>query len=580
MKKKMVVLAVVTVAVGAFAFTRSKNSLPSDFRDAVGENSSGEGSDAFNTGLPAIEEADSGVPVPKAEMVNSLPQDQGSRYAILHPVEDTSVTVDNSTELMWITNPAEAGIGGKYVWTAAKAACEKSAYAGYGDWRLPEKTELAGILVSERSNPAANAKYFLNSHGHYWTATADEAQPNDSAWHVNSANAQEGKAAKEENGSIRCVRAAPSAKTNTYKPTAKSGKQEPETKDLDEGKAVGESGGALNQPGGEGGQGYANIKAAEHIGTPPGKAHMPSLAQSGLAAGLAGNVPMAAIEKSVSAETASENSGALFNDKPSAVAGAGVVGLNIFAGTHFLSALALKAQALSMAGTATGLAGQAGAAAAAGNMAQAQQLGMQAKTLGATAKATGAKAMGTAHSAVVLTAISGGIMVADGLWNIHTGVAEGQRFKDELQYTNDYLENAPGPYSQTAAQEIKDNLQLKIDKAKELVAVGGVKTGAGALQLGSLLVAPAVAPVLLAAGSVVYLGAVIYQHREAIKDFFRRLLRLDGSFEMASQESLGEGSPDRTQSTEAQSPDAPTSGEEGVSPDKIQAGKQEYSSKP
>lgn len=63
MKTKIVAVALITITAGVFAFTRTKNAPPSDFRDAVAERSS-----EFNTDIPTFENnnKDISVPMPTA----------------------------------------------------------------------------------------------------------------------------------------------------------------------------------------------------------------------------------------------------------------------------------------------------------------------------------------------------------------------------------------------------------------------------------------------------------------------------------------------------------------------------------
>ena len=61
MKTRIVVVALITIAAGGFAFTRVKNVPPSDFRDAVAERSP-----EFNTDIPTFENNDKNIPIPKA----------------------------------------------------------------------------------------------------------------------------------------------------------------------------------------------------------------------------------------------------------------------------------------------------------------------------------------------------------------------------------------------------------------------------------------------------------------------------------------------------------------------------------
>ena len=77
-------------------------------------------------GIGADEVKASALPVTAAalpEAVTEKKPAQGPGYTVYNPVGISSVTVDNRTGLMWITNPDDAGIGGTYDRQGAIAAC-------------------------------------------------------------------------------------------------------------------------------------------------------------------------------------------------------------------------------------------------------------------------------------------------------------------------------------------------------------------------------------------------------------------------------------------------------------------------
>jgi hypothetical protein len=134
-------------------------------------------------------------------------------YRSTDPVVKSSVTVDNRTGLMWITNPrTDAAMGGTYTWTAATAACEASAYAGYTDWRLPNAMELLSIVnYSVAAAPRITAAYFPNTVSNsYWTSTTFMPTPS-YARLVFFSDGNINSAGKNTSAYIRCVRAGPSA---------------------------------------------------------------------------------------------------------------------------------------------------------------------------------------------------------------------------------------------------------------------------------------------------------------------------------------------------------------------------------
>jgi len=124
-------------------------------------------------GIGADEVKASALPVTAAalpEAVTEKKPAQGPGYTVYNPVGISSVTVDNRTGLIWITNPDDAGIGGTYDRQGAIAACDELNYAGYTDWRLPKPSELTGIINVSGPYPA-NQGYFMNTKTRYWTSS-------------------------------------------------------------------------------------------------------------------------------------------------------------------------------------------------------------------------------------------------------------------------------------------------------------------------------------------------------------------------------------------------------------------------
>jgi len=100
-------------------------------------------------------------------------------YTILNPVGISSVTVDNVTGLMWVTNPmTDAGFKGPQTWESALTSCTVTlngmAYAGYTNWRLPNVRELTSIVkYGATTAPRINTTAFPNTKTEsYWTSTS------------------------------------------------------------------------------------------------------------------------------------------------------------------------------------------------------------------------------------------------------------------------------------------------------------------------------------------------------------------------------------------------------------------------
>lgn len=128
-------------------------------------------------------------------------------YATQSPAAGTSVTVDNITGLMWVTNPLDALIGGAYTWLNAINACENLNYATYSDWRLPNVKELLSIVNRQNLNPTINTTYFLNTqNSNYWSSTSAAIDPSNFAWFVAFGIPNLGYNLKNNTGYVRCVR--------------------------------------------------------------------------------------------------------------------------------------------------------------------------------------------------------------------------------------------------------------------------------------------------------------------------------------------------------------------------------------
>lgn len=117
------------------------------------------------------------------------------RYTIYNPTGISSVTLDNLTGLMWITNPGtDAGFGTRTIlWESALTSCTVTmnnfggtGYAGYKDWRLPNVREALSIVnYAATSKPCIDTTFFLGTRTGastgYWTSTTC-AWDSSSAW--------------------------------------------------------------------------------------------------------------------------------------------------------------------------------------------------------------------------------------------------------------------------------------------------------------------------------------------------------------------------------------------------------------
>ncbi|MEI7529157.1 MAG: DUF1566 domain-containing protein [Elusimicrobiota bacterium] len=109
-------------------------------------------------------------------------------YTVFNLVGISSVTVDNRTGLMWITDPStDAGFASTMTWEQALSACENLTYAGYTDWRLPNIMELMSLVdYSRTASPLINIAAFPNTvSNRYWSSTTYAAAGQSAyAWYV------------------------------------------------------------------------------------------------------------------------------------------------------------------------------------------------------------------------------------------------------------------------------------------------------------------------------------------------------------------------------------------------------------
>jgi len=84
------------------------------------------------------------------------------------------IVLDRATGLMWCGdgNDAGGGLGLGYTWANAITYCSGLNYAGFTDWRLPNRNELGSILHIDRPSPLIDVTFFTNIHnGYYWTSS-------------------------------------------------------------------------------------------------------------------------------------------------------------------------------------------------------------------------------------------------------------------------------------------------------------------------------------------------------------------------------------------------------------------------
>jgi hypothetical protein len=103
--------------------------------------------------------------------------------------KDGTVT-HKSTGLMWMRcslgqswdGNTCRGTAGSYSWGAALQAADSHAFAGYTDWRLPNKNELETILEERCNSPAINERIFPTTpQAHFWSSSPYAGQTS-GAW--------------------------------------------------------------------------------------------------------------------------------------------------------------------------------------------------------------------------------------------------------------------------------------------------------------------------------------------------------------------------------------------------------------
>lgn len=111
------------------------------------------------------------------------------------------VVKDSVTGLMWQkTYPSS-----RYTWVNALKYCEDLVYAGYDDWHLPNKNELASLINYDKSEaPYSDFPDMPTGFG-FWSSSTFSGNT-DNAWNVNFGDSKVGNNAKTGTNFVRCVR--------------------------------------------------------------------------------------------------------------------------------------------------------------------------------------------------------------------------------------------------------------------------------------------------------------------------------------------------------------------------------------
>ncbi len=130
-------------------------------------------------------------------------------YQTLDPAANGDiVTVDNVTGLMWATadNGAGCNFGNQTDWEAAIDWAEGLNFAGYSDWKLPNRRQLESLVDSGTSGPAINTAYFPRTPSvNYWSGST-RASDTTYAWYVNFGSGIVSYMSKTNTNDVRAVR--------------------------------------------------------------------------------------------------------------------------------------------------------------------------------------------------------------------------------------------------------------------------------------------------------------------------------------------------------------------------------------
>ncbi len=124
---------------------------------------------------------------------NMLPSTPSSDFI----TSDAGVVTHIKTGLMWKRcsegqtwdGKSCSGIAANYNWQESLQRLQGYSFAGYNDWRLPNKNELASIVETNCERPTINAEIFPNTpSAYFWSSTPFAAFTN-MAWSVHFNNA-------------------------------------------------------------------------------------------------------------------------------------------------------------------------------------------------------------------------------------------------------------------------------------------------------------------------------------------------------------------------------------------------------
>ncbi|SFV71356.1 Chitinase [hydrothermal vent metagenome] len=136
-----------------------------------------------------------------SQSISYIQYDDGNyeKGIALNYVQKGENILDRATGLLWKNN--EDSNGSKKSWQEANNYCSSLS----GNWRLPTRKELAGLLRYDRVSPAIDKIFSYTLSDYYWTLDTSN-RDNDQAWVVSFDEGIENTANKKSNSySTRCV---------------------------------------------------------------------------------------------------------------------------------------------------------------------------------------------------------------------------------------------------------------------------------------------------------------------------------------------------------------------------------------
>lgn len=129
-------------------------------------------------------------------------------------IHNDGTATDNTTGLMWTTcsigqkwdKKTCSGSAELFSWAQALKAAAGYEYAGYTDWRMPNKNELESIVESRCFTPAINLRVFPATPSAFFWSSTPYAAVSDGVWSVDFGYGNVNASVKSGSNHIRLVR--------------------------------------------------------------------------------------------------------------------------------------------------------------------------------------------------------------------------------------------------------------------------------------------------------------------------------------------------------------------------------------